>query len=155
MIEGKIRHRDGKMFVVYTTTLSTEPRRRIMWWKVIEAYSNKYNMNRPEDGFTARHESGAGNHWTVSGRDNAAAGRVVVEDQADVQEVNVDPPRSGGKQLRWRDGQWEKLMAKGWVPAGEGGSGDPNRPNAPKPPRKRSAKQLQAEIDAELAGGRR
>lgn len=146
-IEGRIRHRNGKMFVVYTTTLSSEPRRLIRWWRVIEPYSNRYSMARPEDGDLATHTSGAGAVWNTSNR-NGSTGRVEVEDQATLEEVGVEPPRSGGKQLRWNDGRWEKLMAKGWIPAGEGGPGDPNNPIArtSKAPRKKSGAQLDAEI---------
>lgn len=32
----------------------------------------------------------------------------------------VPPPVVGRRELRWRDGRWEKLLAKGWVAAGKG-----------------------------------
>ena len=37
-----------------------------------------------------------------------------------VDRVAIPPPTVGKREIRWRDGRWEKLMAKGWVPAGEG-----------------------------------
>ena len=144
-IEGKIRTRNGKMYVVYATTLDAEPIRISRWWRVVESYSNRYNANRPEDGDTARSEGGG--NWSTSNR-NGSTGRVTTGDgstQAEiVEEVPVHPPKSGGKELRWRDGRWEKLMAKGWIPAGEGTS-SPKTPRAPRA--KKSGAQLQREIN--------
>lgn len=111
-IEGKIKNRDGKLYVVYATTLSTE----------------------------------AGNVTT---------GRVTAEKEATfVEESPVLPPTAGGKKLRWNsdrgEGRWEKLMASGWVAAGEGKA---STPTTAKPKRKTKA-QLDKEIAAALEGHR-
>jgi hypothetical protein len=120
-MEGKIKDRNGKLYVLYATTLSDEPIRHYIWWRVIESYSNKYNAYRPEDGDTATYSHSGS--WNTHNR-NGSTGRVVTGDgkaQAELVETTVvEPPKTRGKELRWNNGRWEKLMASGWVPTGEG-----------------------------------
>ena len=116
-LEGKIKNRNGQLYVLYTTTLSSEPRRLYKWYRVTGSYSNRYGNARPADGDRATY-AGTGQWSTTDG--NGSTGRVETEDNATIEEVGVEPPPSRGKDLRWHDGQWEKLMKSGWVAAGEG-----------------------------------
>ncbi len=155
-IEGKLKTRDGKLYVVYATTLSTEPVRRTLWWKVIESYSPRYyNGHRPSEGDTATARTGEPG-WTTSAG-NVHTGRVTNENDATfVEESPVLPPKvAGTRKLRWNsdrgEGRWEKLMATGWQPAGEGVAETPKVPRA-RVAKPKTPKQLDAEIAAELAG---
>ena len=151
-LEGKIRERDGKLYVEYARTLENEPVRLTMLWRVIESYSNKYNMHRPEAGFHARGE-GSGN-WSVTSAGNVAAGRVVTEPNASiVEEVPVAQPSAGGKQVRWHEGRWEKLMAKGWIPAGEGKPAAAKAPRASRKAKEPTVDVYRVESEIENASG--
>jgi len=121
MMEGQLKNRDGKLYVVYSTTEYGRPTRVNLWWRVVQIVGNQYNANRPSAGDTAT--SRGGGQWSTHGSSGPSGGvsTGTGSTQAEFrEEVEVPPPASRGKELRWQDGRWEKLMASGWVPAGEG-----------------------------------
>jgi hypothetical protein len=106
---------------VYSTTEYGRPIRVNLWWRVVQVVGNQYNANRPDAGDAAT--SRGGGQWSTHGSSGPSGGvsTGTGSTQAEFrEEVEVPPPASRGKELRWKDGQWEKLMASGWVPAGEG-----------------------------------
>lgn len=145
-MEGKLKSRSGKLYVVYSTTEYGKPERVTMWWLVVQATGNRYNANRPSDGDTAT-SSGYGGGWNTHGS-NGSSGGVATGDgrtQAEfIERSPVLPPAARGKELRWNSGRWEKLMARGWEPAGEGSAAKAKKS------RTKSPAQLQREIDEEL-----
>jgi hypothetical protein len=146
MLEGKIKNRNGKLYVLYSTTEYGQPIRQYMWWRVVRSTANQYNANVPSDGDTAT--SRGGGQWSTYGS-NGLSGGVSTGDGSTpaelIEKVSVEPPPARGKELRWKDGQWEKLMAIGWAPAGEGSTSP-----KPKAPRKKTGAQLDREIADEL-----
>ena len=144
-MEGTLKNRDGKLYVLYTYDEFTEPFRQFIWWRVLETRGSGYG-ERPEVGNIAT--SADGGQWrTRNSTTQRSTGTVSTgsgSTQAEmVERVSIPPSAAGGKELRWRDGRWERLLAKGWTPAGEGKSkGTP----------KKSGRQLDAEIDEALRG---
>lgn len=115
-MEGKVLNRNGKTYVLYVYNEYAEPYRQFVWWRIHETRRDPYSMRSPEDGDLVRYQGNGvwkGEH----------GGTVVTGDgktQAETTErVSVQAPLSGGKELRWNDGRWQKLMARGWVDAGE------------------------------------
>jgi hypothetical protein len=148
MMEGQLKNRDGKLYVVYSTTEYGRPTRVNLWWRVVQIVGNQYNANRPSAGDTAT--SRGGGQWSTHGSSGPSGGvsTGTGSTQAEFrEEVEVPPPASRGKELRWQDGRWEKLMASGWVPAGEGKA----KASALRHATKKSPVQLQREIDEVLA----
>jgi hypothetical protein len=136
VMTGKLKSRNGNLYVLHVYTEFAEPFRRFIWWRVIEVHRNGYNnySPEPEDELTFQRNG----YWSAGIR-----GAVVTADAPaeTVERVSVLPPPSRGKSLRWNDGQWERLTAKGWVAAGEG---------KPPPAARRSAttkRQLNQEIE--------
>jgi hypothetical protein len=143
-MEGTLKSRNGKLYVLYTSDEYSEPFRQYLWWRVLETRGTGYG-ERPEAGDIAT--STGGGEWRARNpsthRSTGSVSTGTGSTQAEtVERVSISPPATGGKELRWRDGRWEKRMAKGWVSAGEGKA---------KALRKTPA-QLQREIDESLAG---
>ena len=144
-MQGKLVDRNGALHVLYQTTFDGEPTRRSLYWKVIQTTGNPYGRERPTAGDSVRY-SGSGS-WAVT---NRVAGGVSTgdgtADAAFVEDAPVPPPPARGKELRWYQGRWQRLSAKGWIDAGEGSS----------KPRKSRGAQLDAEIAiAEALSGRK
>lgn len=142
MIEGTLKSRDGRLYVLYTSDEYSEPYRQYRWWRVLEMRGTGYG-ERPEAGDVATSEGG-GSWKTRNPSTHRSTGSVSTgtgSTKAEIDErVSIHPPAVGKKELRWRDGRWEKLMAKGWVPAGEG------KPKESSAPRKKSTAQIKREI---------
>lgn len=121
-MEGTLKSRNGKLYVLYTSDEYSEPFRQSIWWRVLETRGTGYG-ERPEAGDIAT-SSGGGEWRTRNPSTHRSTGSVSIgtgSTQAEtVERVSIPPPTAGGKELRWRDGRWEKLMARGWTPAGEG-----------------------------------
>jgi hypothetical protein len=143
MMEGVLRDRDGKLYVLYKIDEDAEPFRQHIWYRVLETRGTGYG-ERPEAGDIAR-STGGGTWQTRNSSTHRSTGSVSIGSGSTraelVERIGVPPPAASGKELRWR-GRWEKLLARGWVPAGEG--------RAKSSPRKKSARQLDAEIDEAL-----
>ena len=141
-MQGKLVERNGALHVLYQTTFETEPVRRSLYWTVKQTTSNPYGHERPAAGDDVRYNS-AGS-WVVT---NRRAGSVSTgdgtTDAAFVEDAPVPPPTARGKELRWYEGRWQRMSAKGWIDAGEG--------KAASKPRGRAAR-LDAEIAEALAG---
>ncbi len=139
-MQGKLVDRNGALHVLYQTTFDQEPIRRSLYWKVIQTTGNPYGHEHPAAGDSVRY-SGSGS-WAVT---NRMAGSVRTgdgtADAAFVEDAPVPPPPTRGKELRWYQGRWQRLSAKGWIDAGEGSS---------KPRKSRGAK-LDAAIAEALA----
>lgn len=122
-MEGTLKNRNGKLYVLYAYDEFSEPFRQFIWYPVLQTRGSGYG-DRPEDGDVAM-SSGGGEWKTHRPLTHRATGSVSTgsgSTQAEsVERVSLNPPSTGGKELRWHDGRWEKLMVRGWVPAGEGG----------------------------------
>ena len=131
-MQGTLKSRNGKLYVLYTYDEFSEPFRQYMWWRVLETRGTGYG-ERPQDGDSAT-STGGGTWKTHDPSTHRATGSVTTgtgSTQAEsVERVSLNPPSTGGKELRWHDGRWEKLMARGWVPAGEGGKAKPKKSSA-------------------------
>ena len=130
-MEGTLKSRDGKLYVLYMSDEYSEPFRQYIWWRVLETRGTGYG-ERPEAGDIAT-SSGGGEWRTRNPSTHRSTGTVSTgtgSTQAEtVERVSIPPPTTGGKELRWRDGRWEKLMAKGWVSAGEGKAKTSKKPS--------------------------
>jgi hypothetical protein len=137
-MQGKLVDQNGALHVLYQTTYDAEPVRRSLYWKVLQTTGNPYGRERPAVGDGVRY-NGSGS-WTVTSR---TAGSISTgngtADAAFSEDAPVPPPSARGKELRWYQGRWQRLSAKGWIDAGEGGS---------KP---RSGRSRKAKLDAEIA----
>ena len=130
-MEGTLKNRNGKLYVLYTSDEYSEPFRQFIWWRVLETRGTGYS-ERPEAGDLATSTGGGG--WRTRNpsthRSTGSVSTGTGSTQAEtVERVSINPPPAGGKELRWRDGRWEKLMAKGWVPAGEGKATTSKKPS--------------------------
>ena len=110
---AKLEIRGDDMFVRYEYPFSDEPKKRTLWWKIVRITRAAGAVAAfPTDGDVLRNEGLSGwngpsyTAWTAV---NAEAVRVEVTD--------IPCPPARGRQTRWHDGRWEKLMARGWVPA--------------------------------------
>jgi len=72
MMEGKLKNRDGKLYVVYSTTEYGRPIRVNLWWRVVQIVGNQYNANRPGAGDAAT--SRGGGQWSTHGSDGPSGG---------------------------------------------------------------------------------
>jgi hypothetical protein len=138
-ITGKLKIRNGQLYVLYIYNEFAEPFRQRLWWRVLEVHRNGYYAvdPAPEDELTYLRGGHwrAGNRYTVVTADNPEADLVERE--------RVPPPPSRGKALRWNDGRWERLLRTGWVAAGEG-----EEPTAaPRRRPRKTARQLSDEIE--------
>jgi len=143
-MQGKIVERNGKLCVHHAFTENEQPFRQNMFWRILERRREHGGMRVPEVGDIVRYD-GSG-QW--SGRGSVSTGDGST--QGEIERVPVPPPKvPRGRQVRWYQGQWEKLTARGWVPAGEG---KPATDPAPIRGRGRKTKaQLASEIDDYLA----
>lgn len=143
-MQGRIQSKNGKAYVVTTYDEQDEPFRQYQWWIIEQSRRNPYNLESPRDGDDARYAGE--NRWVVSRPGVSNAGEVWTRrDRESSERVAVPPPPARGRQLRWYYGRWERLTARGWVPAGEGTA-------APPPAKKRrTRKQLDQDIEEELA----
>lgn len=121
-MEGSLKSRNGRLYVLYTYDENSAPFRQYMWWPVLEARGSGYG-DAPEAGDIAA--SVGGGEWRtrnpLTHRSTGSVSTGTGSTQAEtVERVSVNPPPARGKELRWHAGRWEKLMAKGWVPASEG-----------------------------------
>lgn len=142
-MEGVLKHRDGRLYVLYTYDEYGEPFRQFIWWRVLETRGTGYG-ERPEVGDLAT-STGSGGWRTRNSSTQRSTGTVSTgtgSTQAEmVERVSIHPPAARGRQLRWHEGRWERLLARGWTPAGEG------KPQAPETTPRKSKHQLNAEID--------
>lgn len=115
-LEGKIVTHAQALHVVTSWMISNEPIERRTYWKIEALRADAYGFSRPEDGDLVRY-SGDG-YWSVL---NRSGGGVYTgpgnTEAAFIEEVPVPAPPARGKDLRWKDGRWEKCLKKGWVPA--------------------------------------
>ena len=118
-LEGTIARRDGVLYVRYTDTLWTEPVSIAVFYRIVDLAAAWGGFGgRPEEGDTVR--SSRGDRWTAfDAKTGREAGVVFTENEPTLkhgERTPVPPPPARGKELRWRDGRWEKLLKKGWVP---------------------------------------
>lgn len=150
-LQGEIRERGGKLYVVYASEDYSRPSRTTLWWRVVQTTASAYGFERPAAGDVAT--SGGGGQWstrnpvTHRGTGGVSTGNGSAESEFR-EETPVLPPPARGKELRWMYGKWEKLTAKGWVQAGEG-----TEPKAK--PSKKSKAQIEREVEALLEAGKR
>jgi hypothetical protein len=104
------------IYVRYESTRYSEPVRDTMFWRVVSVERSPLAMGDqgwPKQGDAVRYSSGGswnGPKYTVRTGDGCTKA-----ERHDVETVPCPPTR--GKQSRWHEGRWEKLMAKGWVTA--------------------------------------
>jgi hypothetical protein len=121
-MEGTLKNRNGKLYVLYTSDEYSEPFRQYIWWRVTEIRGTGYG-ERPEAEDIATSTDGGG--WRTRNpsthRSTGSVSTGTGSTQAEtVERVSISPPATSGKEIRWHDGRWERLLAKGWAPAGEG-----------------------------------
>jgi len=113
MLTGQIDKIGEDLYVRYSSTFSNEPTRQTLWWKIDSVSRCPFQVGWPAVGDEVRSSAGAhgwsGAGYTVHFSGSKEAEKVVREP--------VACPATRGKPARWRDGRWEKLMARGWVPA--------------------------------------
>lgn len=112
MLTGTIDTVDGKFCVRYASTLENEPVQQTLWWVVqrIERTPGAITCH-PTNGDVLTKQHGP---WVGSGY------RAYTDGSAEAFKVEYAPvqcPPTRGKQARWNNGRWEKLMARGWVSA--------------------------------------
>ena len=120
MMLGTIRSRDGKLYVVHVTTESDKPVRVILWWEIVSVFRDPYSNRAPVDGDAVEYRGNGAWAAISPGSGGSAKTGDGTTDAVFVEKVDVPPPAARGKELRWHYGRWEKLLAKGWVPAGDG-----------------------------------
>ena len=136
-MQGKLVDRNGALHVLYQTTFDAEPVRRSLYWKVLQTTGNTYGHERPTAGDSVSYA--AAGSWNVTSRKagSVSTGNGSAE-AAFVEDAPVPPPAARGKGLRWYQGRWQRLSAKGWIDAGEGSE-------------KPSGRGRKAQLDAEIA----
>jgi len=113
MLKGHIDQIGQGWYIKYATTLDSEPTLRILWWKIESVARNPFRAGSPSVGDEVTRLSGQ-QGWTGPGYTVYLPGDQEAEK---VETVAVPCPPARGKPTRWRDGRWEKLLARGWVPA--------------------------------------
>jgi len=119
MMQGTLVEREGKLYVRYSCTEYAEPFENVHYWLVTATKGNPYSADRPGAGDDATYR-GTGS-WHTSNAARSSTGSVSTgagDTQAAFRERNEVPaPPARGKELRWNNGCWERLLKKGWVPA--------------------------------------
>ncbi len=137
---GKILRRNGKLYVLYVYNEHEVPFRQHIWWRVLELHRNPYNLRSPDDGDEVTYKGNG--RWSVGLGGFVMTGESKTQAET-IERVSVLAPPPRGKELRWHDGQWERLLAKGWVAAGDGDAR----------PRRRTKTKDQLNDELELATG--
>ncbi len=120
-MQGTLVERDGKLYVLYSSPCTLTPELCKSWYRVLRC--DNYCAYAPLPGDRVHDVyPGIWNAFRDGGRDGGAhTGTVIVDEKATPEHFSrepIPPPKvRGGKELRWYRGQWEKLMAKGWVAA--------------------------------------
>ncbi len=113
---GTLTRRNGKMYVVCATTENTHPVRHVLWWAVARTYHDPYTDRTPRAGDAMAYRGDG--VWSAG---SSGSGGAVETGGAEIREqVDVLPPMTSGKELRWHQGRWEQRLAMGWAAAGEG-----------------------------------
>lgn len=117
-ITGKIISRDGALFVQHTMFHSDEPKVTYRSYRIEGTRGTGFA--RPEVGDSCTYSTGDNGEWRCTSPDGRSSGSALTDWQAPPAHkvtVSVPVPKARGKELRWHDGRWEKLMARGWVVA--------------------------------------
>lgn len=110
-LQGTIHKEGSNTFVRYETTFENEPIRQVLFWRVERVTRSPYTGAFPEHGDIVM---SSGDEWHGKGYSVYVLG----SRQADkIERTAVECPPTRGKPTRWYRGRWEKLMAKGWIPA--------------------------------------
>lgn len=115
-MEGIIAERDGKLFVVYTTTEDSNPVRVRMWWGIERADRNPYNAERPIAGDSVKNVGGG--HWHASREGVFNTGSVWFPGSKPAEFIDREPiacPKTRAREVRYERGAWHKLTKKDWV----------------------------------------
>lgn len=116
-LAGRLALRDGALFIVYETTLDSEPTLKRLWWRVEHTKGEPYSGRTPLAGDTC---TSSGNNWHCSREGCGLTGSVYAAGNREAEIVEFEPvPRPKvrkGIETRWHYGKWEKLTKKGWVP---------------------------------------
>jgi hypothetical protein len=115
VLKGTIDIIGNNVYVKYSTTFDSEPTRQTLWWKIDTVRAHPWSAARgwPEKGDDVTSESGT-EGWRAAGYTVHFPGDRQAEK---VEREPVACPKTRGKETRWCNGRWEKLLAKGWVPA--------------------------------------
>lgn len=121
-MQGKLVAREGKLCVLYETTLYSAPEMTRLWWLVENIHSNVYHCTRPDVGDLAEYRGDGA--WSTRRPDtHASSGSVSTGDgrrEAIHKETHAVPPPKvrAGIETRWHEGRWQKyLKSKGWIDA--------------------------------------
>ena len=153
-MRGELIMRDRKLYVLYSSVDDNEPIRRLLYWRVHDIHRGRGFVGEFLGGGDVVTYAGGGT-WSAGSKGSVSTGDGNAL-AAHIDQVPIPPPPARGKELRWRQGRWERRLASGWVAAVAAGEGSATTP------RKRQSKTgkktgnvLDAEIDEALYGGPR
>src|SRR5262245_25238347 len=121
MLQGTIVSLDGERFgFEYRATLYNEPKATRHVWELERVRTEGYSYCRAEEsiGRPATCRDGAVSCYLGNG--NYVRGLLVggASAKASVFEITDVPcPKARGKETRWHNGRWEKLLRTGWAAA--------------------------------------
>lgn len=122
MLRGKIEFRANLPYFVFEERMYLEPKKyRLLWLLTTDPHDIKWlREEHPETLANARLEYGIVTAYRPSyGITPTLRFRVGDDDRTPctLKEMEDVPPPKTKKPLRWEHERWEKLLAKGWVPA--------------------------------------
>lgn len=118
-LQGTIDQIGNDLCVKYVSTLLSEPVKQTLWWKITRVERKPMGTKFPQvgDKVTSGHDTA----W------NTPEYRVYIagDDAIKVERTPIPCPKVGKNknslpiETRWNSelGRWEKLMARGWLPA--------------------------------------
>ncbi len=104
---------EGELYVRWELNQWSIPVKRTLWWRVERVARSPFRPDAtPQSGDPVR--ALGGGVWSGDGYTVAFS---PFKDAERIEETAIPCPPTRGKQTRYQDGRWEKLMARGWVPA--------------------------------------
>ena len=121
-LEGKIKNRNGKLYVLFVIR-STPSRYAITCGGACSSRTATNTAWRAPKTATSPYTrtTAVGTRTTATDLPGARSPATARRKPSSSRQSASNRPRHAAKELRWHEGRWEKLMASGWVPAGEGG----------------------------------
>jgi hypothetical protein len=152
-LEGTLKNRNGALYVLYTFDEDSAPVRQYIWYRVLGTRGTGYGEHPEAGDLTTRVSAGdwrARNPTTqrLTGYVSTGTGSTLAEL---VERVDIPPPATAGKKIRWHQGRWEKLLARGWAPAGEGKTKGPKKVLAHATQKQGTLRKTPRQLNAEIA----
>jgi hypothetical protein len=111
-------HSDSMLYIVDEMPLFDEPKMIVSWWPLgMKAYQFKRDYGAEFIGQAMIPDSNCGSGRYTGDRDNLVYQLVNGGETRATYSETVDiPVPKTSKEVLWRNGRWEKRLAKGWVP---------------------------------------